>query len=322
MKFIFFYLLACLSFSSITVAHNTITSHSNLKVVPVIGIRINAGAKYTNNKRLEIEIRSLKTTESLINQMKIGLESDLSDVEWQKFSTEKIFLDVMREDGTIHVYAQLMDKAGNSSPIESNSIILDTKPPTDLSISIDDGAAFTNDKLGRVIVKLHASEAAQVMISNNEKFEGSSWEKYRSTIKWMLETKTGEGPKQVYVKFRDQAGNISESQNSSITFDVTPPKMGSIVANNGKTHVNSRKVRLLVVNEEAAKVRIASGGLGKNYDMDEVVDGELKITWRTDSIDGMKSFKAYFMDEAGNIGKEPAETSIIRLRERHPNRLW
>jgi hypothetical protein len=39
----------------------------NNNMLPLIGIRINAGAKYTNDRNIEVEIKSLKTDKSLLN---------------------------------------------------------------------------------------------------------------------------------------------------------------------------------------------------------------------------------------------------------------
>ena len=55
---------------------NTFYIRHNSASLPLIGIRINNGAKYTNNKNIEVEVRSLKTDKSLLESMKIGFKMD------------------------------------------------------------------------------------------------------------------------------------------------------------------------------------------------------------------------------------------------------
>jgi len=49
--------------------HFSTERHPN--ALPLIGIRINSGAKYTNKKSIEVEVKSIKTDKSLLELMKI-----------------------------------------------------------------------------------------------------------------------------------------------------------------------------------------------------------------------------------------------------------
>lgn len=277
--------------------------------LPLIGIRINAGAKFTNSRNIEVEIKSLKTDPSLIESMKIGLRPDLTDVTWQPYAEGIIKLQLPDEDGEKMVYVQLKDKAGNASPIENNKIILDTSPPVNATVQINAGEKYTNDKLGRVLINVKADDAHEVMLSNTPQFQNGRWESYKEAVKWVIDVGTGDGEKIVYAKFRDQAGNESNTVQSGIILDVTPPSDGSMVINGGDKFTRSAKMNLKVSSSDATKVRIVCRGEGKNYDL---TPGEsMDIVWITDSIQGPKSFKAYFMDEAKNTTKLPVEASII-----------
>ncbi len=279
--------------------------------MPLIGIRINGGAKFTNNPNLEIEIKSLKTAGSLIESMKVGFDENLTGESWQPYSEEIVKLRITGEDGEKHIYVQLKDKAGNESPIESNKIIFDTTPPSNGEMMINKGEKWTNDKLGRVLVNVRAEDAHEVMISNSEHFQNGRWESYKESIKWVIDVGSGDGEKTVFAKFRDEAGNESNAIQSSIILDITPPSDGSLVINSGDRFTRSQKLRLLVTSRDATKVRIVSRGIGKNYDFTPESNGRIEILWETDSVQGIKSIKAYFMDEAKNTTKIPAESSII-----------
>jgi hypothetical protein len=280
-------------------------------MLPLIGIRINGGAKFTNNRNIEVEIKSLKTDKSLLESMKVGFDADLSSTSWQPYSEEALKIQLTGSDGEKIIYVQLRDKAGNASPIENNKIIFDTMPPANGEMQINKDEKYTNDKLGRVLVNVKADDAHELMISNSDQFQNGRWESYKEAIKWVIDAGSGDGEKYVFVKFRDLAGNESQTVQSSIILDVTPPSDGSLVINNGDKFTRSRKLKLLVTSTDATKVRIVSRGEGKNYDFTPETNGRLEIVWETDSIQGNKSIKAYFMDEAKNTTKVPAEATIM-----------
>jgi hypothetical protein len=279
--------------------------------LPLIGIRINNGAKYTNNRSVDVEIKSLKTDPSLLESMKVGFSPDLSDASWQPYAGDILKMQLQGDDGEKRIFAQLKDKAGNASPIESTKIIFDTAPPSNGKIQINKGEKYTNDKLGRVLVNVKAELADELMISNSPQFQNARWESYKESIKWVIDVGVGDGEKIVYAKFRDQAGNESESVHASIILDATPPSDGSLVINGGDRFTRSRMIKLLVTSTDATKVRIVSRGVGKNYDLPSENRGKMEVLWETDSLQGIKSVKAYFMDEAKNTTKIPAEASII-----------
>ena len=285
------------------------TNEANL-TLPLIGIRINAGANYTNNRTIEVEIKSLKTDPSLLESMKVGFHPELTDVSWQPYAENTITIQLPEGDGEKRVYVQLKDKAGNASPIETNKIVLDTAPPENPMMQINAGEKYTNDKMGRVLVNVKADDAHEVMISNSAQFQNGRWESYKEAIKWVIDVGAGDGEKTVYAKFRDQAGNESKTVQSAIILDVTPPSDGSIIINGGEKFTRSTKLNIQVSSSDATKVRIVCRGEGKNYDL-EPGKGPMDIIWDTDSIQGVKSFKAYFMDEAKNTTRLPAESSII-----------
>lgn len=278
--------------------------------LPLIGIRINSGAKYTNKKSIEVEVKSIKTDKSLLESMKIGFEPDLSGYDWRTYSEEMIKMELNGEDGIKRVYVQLKDKAGNESPIENNVIIFDTTPPSNSKISINRGEKYSNDKLARVLVNAKADEADEIMVSNSPNFQNGRWGPYKESIKWVLDLGTGGGEKTVYAKFRDFAGNESAPISTSINLDITPPAGGVIQINDGAKYTRSKNFKLTLRSNDATMVRIVSRGVGRNYEFKPDASGTMEIQWTTDSLQGIKSVKAYFMDEAKNTTKIPAEASI------------
>ena len=200
---------------------------------PIIAFRINEGNRYTNQTEISLEIKSLKLGDSLIAEMKIGLDPSLNDVPWIKYSTDKTNLILSEGDGEKTIYAQLRDIAGNVSPIESSKIILDTTPPQDIQISINNDEKYSGDEKLRVLIYIRSTEEdlEEMIFSNKNDFRDAKWEKMAGTKKWLLDGTGGDGNKTVYAKFKDHAGNISQIISDDIILDTQPPEQGSIVIN-------------------------------------------------------------------------------------------
>ncbi|MBI4707280.1 MAG: gliding motility-associated C-terminal domain-containing protein [Candidatus Omnitrophica bacterium] len=120
--------------------------------------------------------------------------------------------------------AGLWSDIGYSDGIKADFV--DSQPPVG-SIKINDGAAYTKTAL--VVLMLSAQDApggsgmgngAQMKFSNDN-LVWSIPENYTATQQWTLPP--GEGEKMVYVKFKDMAGNWSQSYLSKIILDKTPP---------------------------------------------------------------------------------------------------
>ena len=103
----------------------------------------------------------------------------------------------------------------------------DTTPPTGTSVSINAGVASTSSL--SATLTLAATDATQMLISNDSGFAGASWETYATSKSWTLAS--GDGVKTVYAKFKDATGNMSSAVSDTITVSgsgtvtvvVTPP---------------------------------------------------------------------------------------------------
>jgi hypothetical protein len=65
------------------------------------------------------------------------------------------------------------------------------------------------------------SGVGDMMISNRADFARATWEPYQTSRNWTLEPNGNLAT--VYVRFRDRAGNISESAADSILVDADQP---------------------------------------------------------------------------------------------------
>ncbi len=201
-------------------------------------------------------------------------------------------------NGEKGVYVKFRDKAGNVSEIAYDKIIIDTTAPVDSKIAIDKNREYTIDKDRKVNILLFSRGASEMMLSNTSGFEGGKWEKYSETKYWTLSDEDGE--KEVFVKFRDFAGNISDVVSDKIKLDRKPPYDCSIDLNKGAEKTNHPDgVVLLKVQAADAKLMQISNTADFKFSR---WDGysEYNINWRLAGNDGEKVVYVKFKDEAGN----------------------
>jgi VCBS repeat-containing protein len=128
--------------------------------------------------------------------------------------------------GVRSVYAQFRDAVGNASATVSDDILLttpDLTPPSG-TVAIDGDAAFAN-RLS-VTLSLSASDdrgGPVEMCVSNDAGSCAVWEPFAATKAWAL--LPGDGTKTVYVRFRDDAGNVSAPVSDGITLDTVPPSV-------------------------------------------------------------------------------------------------
>ncbi|MEM3826086.1 MAG: PKD domain-containing protein [Nitrososphaeria archaeon] len=115
-----------------------------------------------------------------------------------------------------------VDYAGNEEEHHFlKGIKLDLSPPTG-SVAINEGSKYTNSTLVNLILLGYdnLSGVAEVRLSNDERV-WSSWRPFSSPMPWTLDA--GDGPKTVYVQFKDRAGLVSQTYEASIILDMTKP---------------------------------------------------------------------------------------------------
>lgn len=265
----------------------------------------------TNLREVSLEIKSLKLDDKLVSEMRYGFTPDLSGAEWLPYTFSKQKVKLSGADGIKTIYAQLRDKAGNLSPVENASITLDTQPPENCSISINNGSKWTNDRQMRVMLNLGAEGAVKMQISNEENFDKASWENFAETKRWLLGP-AGDGVKNVYVRFMDEARNISEVVQASIILDTQPPTNGSVVINNNDKYTRSKVVSVAISATDAVKALLVDqSGKSEIFDFQPNADQVMIKEWRLDSLQGVKTIRAYFMDAAQNKTTQPALDEII-----------
>ncbi len=166
-------------------------------------IVINNDEEFTADSTGKVTITAVGTG---ITQIKLSNTKDLSKAVWQPYK-KVIPWQLAKGDGTAIVYAVFKDGSNNQSQV-MDSIVVDTTPPQKCSIVINEGDEVTRQPDGLVELALKASEEHQVLISNYKDFRGAYWVYFDDLVtNWRLEA--GMGKRTVYIKFKDEAGNIS-----------------------------------------------------------------------------------------------------------------
>ena len=202
------------------------------------------------------------------------------------------------------------DGAGNGNTAAARlTITYDTLPPENGSVTINGGAAFTNDIL--VTLTLSAVSAAEVMISENSMFTGAAYEAYNTSKSFSLSP--GDGMKTVYVKYKDALGNeTAETISDTILLDTQGPSVSLASTAASPTNVSPIPVAITfseaVTGFTAEDITVGNGskgalsGSGKTYGINITPSGQGEVT--VDIGGGAAE------DEAGNENTAAARLAI------------
>jgi hypothetical protein len=168
-------------------------------------ILVQNGDKYATAKDMTVE---LKLFAREADSMQVSLSGNFTNAEWIPYATAHTFT-ADTEDGTRSVFVRYKDRAGNISGTATDDIIFDTTPPQGGQVIIDANAESTSHTDKRVTLELQANGAKLMSISNNSAFRGARWQVYRPKVgNWQLDGEEN-GLRTVYVRFKDEAGNVS-----------------------------------------------------------------------------------------------------------------
>lgn len=237
------------------------------------------------------------------DEMMISNNPNFQGSKWEPYNVHRKW-QLEDKDGLRSVYVKFRDKAGNESEVATDFVSLDRTAPTG-TIEINRGIAVTNNIDKIVQLRLRAKDEEKdpplMQISNDEAFRNVRWRGYtEDNIYWQLSG--NDGNKVVFVRYKDEAGNISPIYADSILLDRKPPQEGKITINEGKKLVNNAnaKVELTLFATKAAEMMVSNDFFFKGAKWEPYV--ELK-EWTLTGPDGLKTVYAKFKDNIGNISK-------------------
>jgi hypothetical protein len=263
-------------------------------------ITINSGAAYTTFTRVTLALNAP-------GAIRMRFSNDNSTWSGWIPYVQLDAWDLASGDGLKTVYAQFKDSLENISDSALASITLDTTPPVG-AVLINGGAAHTN--LYPVSLTLAATGATQMRFSNTGVFDGVSWENYAASKAWSLDTNGNDGPRTVYVQFKDEVGNIC-TVSDSISLDTLPPT-GSILINDGAIFTSTIGVTLRISNTGASQMCFSND----NSTWSAWEPCATSKPWILPGGDGNKTVYCQFKDEAENLSG--VGSSSITLRTSWP----
>ncbi len=268
-----------------------------------LSILINDDEPYTNRNKV---VLSLNADDYGSGISEMAISSDGINWNWQPF-LPSVNYNLKSGDGMKNVHFKVKDNAGNIANVVTDSITLDTTPPSDLLITINNGAKFS--RITSIELTLKAIDAGsglwQMAFDNGNGW--TSWELY-SGLK-NLSIPSGDGLKNINYKVMDKAGN-SASASNSIILDTTPPRSLLILLNNGDEYTNSINIELTLdaIDTESGVGKMAfNSGSGWT----DWVNFERSYTISIPSKDGQKTVFYKVLDLAGNEASVVYDSIIL-----------
>ena len=276
-----------------TAVSDTIT----VEVNPPLGeIAINDGATWTNQVTVTLTLTATDAG-SGVARMRLREAGGVWG-SWIAYTAAYSFT-LSGGDGTKTVEVQYEDGYGRQTDTLDDSIVLDTAAPSG-SISVNDDATYaTSTSVTLSLSGTDATSGVAQMQFSNDGTNWSDWESYGTSKTWTLAS--GDGTKTVYVKYKDNAGNVSTPYTDAITLDTAAPD-GSVSINDGATYADTTSVTLALSADDAlsgvAQMRFSNDGT--SYSGWE--DYTTSRSWMLASGDGTKTVYVQYKDNAGNVG--------------------
>ncbi|WP_455393144.1 Kelch repeat-containing protein [[Eubacterium] cellulosolvens] len=271
-----------------------------------ITININNDDEYSTSTAVTLSLKS-EDLGSGTSLMALSVDGNVWS-DWQPFNTTKSFY-FSGGDGEKSIYFKTKDYAGNIAEPVYDSIILDSTPPGDLSINVNNNAKYTNSPY--VEVDLYATDSGSGignMSLSSDGINWRAWQTFTSVVSYSLPA--GDGEKTVYFKVMDKAGNVIDPISDSIILDTSPPHSLSIQINNGEIETNTTSVNLNLhaLDDTSGIYQISLSSDGLTWGPWEDYVGTKFYTMLPG--DGKKTVYFKVKDFADNIA-EPVSATII-----------
>jgi PKD repeat protein len=232
---------------------------------------------------------------------------------WTDWLTDTNYTDTSFSGTDGHTYyfrSRAIDEAGNveSYPVGDGDTYttIDATPPTG-SLAINSGDEMTVN--AAVTLTLSATDGTSgpgQMQFSDDGAAFSTWETYSTTRAWTLPG--GDGVKTVYVRFRDNAGNVSAAYTDTIILDTTSPT-GTILIAGGIEIVSDTQVMLTLSASDVytvTEMRLRNDS--ETWGIWEPLD--TSRAWMLPNQRGEHAVWVQFRDWAGNVSL-PYSDSII-----------
>jgi len=184
---------------------------------PVL-ITINNGSEYTNSVETLLSFKA-KDTGSGLQNLSISTDNE-NWSSWVPFMENRSF-SLTGDDGEKIIYLKVSDKAGNIAEPVMNSILMDTTPPEQLNIVINNGAEYANSNT--VILKLEGTDLGSGISNMSFSTDNVIWTLDESFAAEKLFTiSSGDGNRTIYFRVKDKAENTGKEMDTIILDTESP----------------------------------------------------------------------------------------------------
>jgi hypothetical protein len=255
-------------------------------------IMIQNGSKFANSRAVTIQLHA--TDNNSVDGAMISEDKTFQGLQPGQFAEEEFFT-LSQGDGVKTIYVRYYDVPGNFKDY-STSIILDTTEPTG-ALKINNGAAVTLTRMVNLTIDGRDKNGIkEMMISNLPGLNGTAWEPYKENKLWNLTQ--GEGAKVVYIKYKDNAGLLSEVVQDAIQYNPPPPN-GIVTINNGEKYTSDKNVTLQIqigAEGDILQMQVSDDPTFANAQWGPY---ETNMTWTLPTGDGVRTVYARFLTLAG-----------------------
>ncbi|MEM4307908.1 MAG: hypothetical protein QXU48_02450 [Thermoplasmata archaeon] len=180
-----------------------------------------SGKPFTGNRQLIIWLNASDNVSGVEKMMLSINDPGFGNSTWIDYAaTHTTFLS--GNDGTYRIYVKFRDFVGHESNSYYDEIVLDTTPPQNCSLMIDNGAKYTNKT--SVNLSVQAADALSGVSGfylSWVESENGTWYSFTQNLTATL-SNTTQGLHTLYLKICDNAGNFVKL-NASIYYDTTLP---------------------------------------------------------------------------------------------------
>ncbi|TAD95355.1 MAG: hypothetical protein EAZ97_15610 [Bacteroidetes bacterium] len=265
-------------------------------------IVVSGGDKYIKQNTVPLNMSAMSA-----NEMMISNDATFKGSQWVPYNIVYQGWKLTPGNGEKQVFAKFRDRAGNESQPVVAEITVDNEAPKNLSVKIVGKIRqSTNNKEGIVDLEITAEGADYMMLSNSPDFYKARWDPFKTLREaWLLGTANEDGDKTVYIKFRDKAGNVSESIMTKIRLDRTGP-LDCKISVKGE-YVTSLDIEITTFARGAERMMISND---MSFSNSEWMPYSSIAKWKLEDRDG-KNIPIYakFDDAAGNPSRVVA-TSV------------
>ena len=213
------------------------------------------------------------------------------------------------------VWAKFKNRAGGTSAAVNGAIVLDTTPPSGISLAITNSNGLVNSTSSTVTVAGSDLNGVTVQVSEDPSFAAAPSRSIAATNATAFLLRNLQGAHTVFARFTDGAGN-SAVTSATVTLDSVLPAALAVVAGDGSGTWPSRTVPLSLTSPSADLTSVAIvSGLTAGFVQPNCVTAAYTTPWPSSPslnllADGVYTVAVCLKDLAGNVTASPLTTTV------------